>query len=98
MARLLADSTGARRVEVWLVAATSAAGRPTPATRDPVDRTAPTAEVHEVRHAGELLGRVVRDGGPLRPVERELRDDLLGQAGLALRQVALTARLREGSS
>jgi signal transduction histidine kinase len=37
---------------------------------------------------------VVRDGGPLRPVEQELRDDLLGQAGLALRQVALTARLR----
>ena len=98
MARLLANSTGARRVEVWLVRDEGGeellAGWP--ADADPVDRTAPTAEVHDVRHAGELLGRVVRDGAPLRPVERELRDDLLGQAGLALRQVALTARLRRG--
>ena len=94
MARLLADSTGARRVEVWLVGDELLAAYP--ADAGPVDRTAPTAEVHDVRHAGELLGRVVRDGGPLRPVERELRDDLLGQAGLALRQVALTARLRRG--
>ena len=96
MARLLADGTGARRVEVWLRADGGEellAGWP---DGDPVDRSAPTVEVHDVRHAGELLGRVVRDGAPLRPVERELRDDLLGQAGLALRQVALAARLRRG--
>jgi len=96
MARLLADGTEARRVEVWLRADGDEellAGWP---DADPVDRSAPTVEVHDVRHADELLGRVVRDGGPLRPVERELRDDLLGQAGLALRQVALTARLRRG--
>jgi len=96
MARLLADGTGARRVEVWLRADGGEellAGWP---DADPVDRSAPTVEVHDVRHAGELLGRVVRDGAPLRPVERELRDDLLGQGGLALRQVALAARLRRG--
>jgi len=98
MARLLADGTGARRVEVWLLR--DEGGEELlaawPADAGPVDRAASTAEVHDVRHAGELLGRVVRDGGPLRPVERELRDDLLGQAGLALRQVALTVRLRHG--
>ncbi len=95
MARLLAESTGARRVEVWLGDGDELLAAWPPDSR-PVDRAAPTAEVHAVVQAGELLGSVVRDGGPLRPVERALLDALLGQAGLALRRVALTKRLRRG--
>ena len=97
MARLLAESTGARRVEVWLLDGGEELLAAWPADAAPIDRSAATAEAHDVRHSGDLLGRVVRDGGPLRPVERDLRDDLLGQAGLALRQVALTTRLRQAA-
>ena len=101
MARLLAEGTGARRVEVWLTGDEPDAGRDGdtllaawPADAEPVDLEVTTAEVHDVVHAGERLGRVVRDGDPERPVERELRADLLAQAGVALRQVALAARLQ----
>ncbi|QJY49032.1 sensor histidine kinase [Pseudonocardia broussonetiae] len=98
MARLLAEATGARRVEVWLVdddgEAPAAAW---PVDADPVDRSAPGVRVHDVVDAGELLGRIVRDqgaGGGLSPVEQRLVTDLISEAGLAVRSVGLTARLR----
>lgn len=99
MARLLAEATGARSVEVWLVAGPD---RQQPAARwpldaPPIDPSAAGVHLHEITHRGELLGRVVRregPGGPLSPVEQRLVADLLSSAGLALRQVVLAERLR----
>jgi hypothetical protein len=103
MARLLAEATGARCVEVRLVDD----GREVPAATwppgvVPADPGAPGVRVHDVVDAGELLARIVRypgaGGAPgvveLSPVEQGLVDDLVGEAGLAVRSVALAARLR----
>jgi signal transduction histidine kinase len=98
MARLIADATGARRVEVWLVddeGETPAAAWPPAA--EPVDRSAPGVRVHDVVDAAGPLGRIVRDqgvDGGLSPVEQRLVADLIGQAGLAVRSAGLAARLR----
>ena len=101
MARLIGEGTGARRVEVWLRRDGSEeedlAAR-WPAAADPIPTDAAAARHHDVRHAGEVIGRVVRDlpGGAavLSPVEQRLLDDLLASAGVALRNVVLVAGLR----
>jgi signal transduction histidine kinase len=106
-ARVIAEGTGAERVEVWLRVGSSwrlsatwpAEGRIAmlPAEEDDlpafegVDRAAP------VRHQGELLGAVtVRKPAsePLTPGESKLLDDLAGQAGLVLSNARLTAELQ----
>jgi signal transduction histidine kinase len=51
-----------------------------------------------VRHRGQLLGRLVlreRIGEPLTPLEEKLFADLASAAGLVLRNVGLTAELRD---
>ncbi|MGZ4125369.1 MAG: histidine kinase [Actinomycetota bacterium] len=109
MASVLSAGTGASRVDVWLrfgdelrpVAAWPSDVAP-PTTLhldhqgeipafDGVTRVAP------VRHAGELLGALMIEkppSEPLTPTEDELVADLASQAGLALRNVRLTAELQ----
>ncbi len=93
MARLLAEGTGARRVEIRLGEAELLAARWPPAA-GPVGASVVTR--HEVVHGGERLGVIVRDTAEAAPspVEQRLLDDLLASAGLALRTVGLTAQLR----
>ncbi|MDP9405079.1 MAG: GAF domain-containing sensor histidine kinase, partial [Actinomycetota bacterium] len=107
MARLLAEGTGARRADVWLVI-----GRELRPAASWPEEDAPTAALalHDgqlpplgpvtgcmpVRHHGELLGAlaVTKPGTEaLNPVESKLLTDLAGQAGLVLRNVRLTAEL-----
>ncbi|WP_175551872.1 sensor histidine kinase [Geodermatophilus amargosae] len=100
MARLVAEATGSRRVEVWLRREDSAdedlAAR-WPSNADPIP-SGPGVQRHEVRHAGEAIGHIVRDTGAasarLTPVEQRLLDDLLASAGLALRNLVLTTGLQ----
>jgi signal transduction histidine kinase len=99
MARVLAEGTGAVRAEVWL--RTAAVDGETLAAAWPLDQaplpnSGPGIKSHEVRHRGELLGRLTlreRDGEPLTPLEEKLYADLAGQAGLVMRNVRLTAEL-----
>ena len=58
----------------------------------------PGRHVRPVRHSGELLGVLVveeREGERLTPVEEELLDSLAAQAGLVLRNLALTTELHD---
>ncbi len=102
MARLVAEATGARRVEVWL----RREGFPDvedlaarwPPDADPIPPARMGVQRSDVRHAGTVIGSVVRDVGAaavrLSPVEQRLLDDLLASAGLALRNLVLTAGLQ----
>ncbi|MDQ3106228.1 MAG: sensor histidine kinase, partial [Actinomycetota bacterium] len=94
MARLLAEGTGAVRADVLLVVggeerpgATWPAGAPEGLT---ADLRIP------VTHLGEDLGVLAvtkRRGDPLTPQDHKLTVDLAAQAGIALRNVGLTAEL-----
>jgi signal transduction histidine kinase len=108
MAKVLAAGVGARRVEVWLLAGgrfrlaavdPEGDGQP-PAPPELTDTPSPVSgrHVRPVRHSGELLGVLVveeREGERLTPVEEELLDNLAAQAGLVLRNLALTTELRD---
>jgi len=108
MARVLAAGVGARQVQVWLLAAgrirlaalypESDAEPPAPPELSDDSRHVPGRHVRFVRHRGELLGVLVaeeREGERLTPVEEELLDSLAAQAGLVLRNLALTAELHD---
>jgi signal transduction histidine kinase len=95
MARVLAEGTGARAAEVWLVVE----GRPTPAATWP-PQASPSQEgaagrrALPVRYAGEQLGLlVVQEDAPLTEVEERLFAGLADQAGLVLRSAQLRAEL-----
>ena len=105
MARVLAEGTGARWAQVWLVVN----GRLTlaatwPATED-ADRTAPSPATASagtaslpVRHGGDLLGVLrlqERERRPLTPAAERLFAGLAAQAGLVLRQTRLRTELAE---
>ena len=102
MAELVAAATGAARVEVWVVRP-EGPSRAELAARWPVDakRIDPTrigVEMDDVRHAGELIGRLLRDRGEAgdnSPVEDRLVAALAQQAGVALRTVVLTKQLQQ---
>jgi signal transduction histidine kinase len=95
MARVLAEGTGARAAEVWLVVD----GRASPAATWPPDVSpseddAPGRRVLPVRYAGETLGLlVVQEDAPLTAVEERLFTGLADQAGLVLRSARLRAEL-----
>jgi signal transduction histidine kinase len=95
MARVLAEGTGARAAEVWLVVD----GRASPAATWPPDASpseddAPGRRVLPVRYAGETLGLlVVQEDAPLTAVEERLFTGLADQAGLVLRSARLRAEL-----
>jgi len=110
MAHALADGTGAAAAEVWVCVdgglrpaacwpPGAAASRLVTADAGADSaRAEPAAEiVAPVVHSGALLGAlVVRKpaDAQVTPVERALVNDLAAQAGLVLRNVALTAELR----
>jgi signal transduction histidine kinase len=109
-ARVIAEGTGAERVDIWLRAGDALR----PGARWPADAPALTAapsldahgslslpgadKVVPVRHRDQLLGAVTvakPRGDPLTPGEADLLDDLAEQAGLVLSNVRLTADLEE---
>jgi signal transduction histidine kinase len=100
MARVLAEGTGARWAEVWLMIH----GRPALAATWPPGVTGPERPDVDsagrrslpVRQGGELLGFLVvqeRDHVPLTAVEERLFAGLADQAGLVLRSARLRAEL-----
>jgi signal transduction histidine kinase len=109
MARAVAEGVGASRSEIWIRIGSAlypAAGYPEDPTVDPVELPAGAADVESlpgfdrvfaVRDRGELLGALAVSkppGEPLTPAEEKLIGDLVGQAGLVLRNVRLTSELR----
>ena len=101
MARILADGTGSKRAEVWLhVGETLRVAASWPDTGEPTHEVPaeplPPGLV-PVRHRDELLGALSVQKAPgesLTANESKLVDDLAAQAGLVLRNVALTEQLR----
>ncbi len=107
-ARIIAEGTGAERVDVWLRVGGSlqpGASWPTgSASQEAVDLEAgalpafPGADAAmPVRQGDELLGAVTvtkQPGEAMSPAETALLGDLAGQAGLVLANVRLTAELR----
>jgi signal transduction histidine kinase len=108
MAATLAAATGAVRVEVWLRVGTQLRPRVTwPHGSDP-SAAIPLAAGNRlpafgatravrVQHRGELLGAITLGKPPSEPVsaaEDQLLDHLASQAGLVLRNAALTAELQ----
>jgi signal transduction histidine kinase len=104
MAKLLAEATGARWAQVWLVVhdrLTLAATWPPSEAGAAVDEALVDDAAYRtvpVRQAGELLGEFrLRENGraSLTPVEENLVAGLAGQAGLVLRGVRLRVELEE---
>jgi signal transduction histidine kinase len=108
MARVIKEGTGAERAEVWLRSQDElrlAATWPKDSFTDAhalalSDGRLPPFEGHaraiDVRHQGQLLGALVvakPQSNPLTPAEDKLLFDLASQAGLVLRNVALTSEL-----
>jgi signal transduction histidine kinase len=101
MARILADGTSSKRADVWLhVDGTLRVAASWPSTDEPAAELAaeplPPGLV-PVRHRDELLGALSVQKAPgesLTANESKLVDDLAAQAGLVLRNVALTEQLR----
>ena len=95
MAQVLAKVTGAEHADVWL--GNGPPLRQTASWPAGAEPGVPTRSV-EVRHQGELLGALSvtkRNGESLTPVEEKLLDDLGHHAGLVLKNVGLTAELRQ---
>jgi signal transduction histidine kinase len=109
MATILAQGTGATRVEVWL----RVGGELRPVATWPAEATMPdpialgrrgelpafegASRAIPVRHRDELLGALVLQkprNEPLSPTEDKLLQDLASQAGLVLRNVRLAAELQ----
>jgi signal transduction histidine kinase len=103
MARVLAEGTGAQRVEVWLTAQSSPQAGETmaaawPPDGEPLPHSGPGIRSHPVTQRAEVLGRLVlREGAgePLTPLEDKLFADLARQAGPVMRNVRLMAELEE---
>ncbi|HEY6680663.1 MAG TPA: GAF domain-containing sensor histidine kinase [Actinomycetota bacterium] len=101
MARILADGIGSKRADVWLhVGGELRSAASWPVTDEPTDEipAEPLAPGFvPVRHRDELLGALSVQKAPgesLTSNESKLVDDLAAQAGLVLRNVALTEQLR----
>ncbi len=109
MARALAGGTGAVRADVWVRIGDQlvSEGRwpqdaealpPIAATDDDAGEVSATEMREPIRHQGELLGAlsiVKRPGESITPTEDKLVRDLAGQAGLVMRNVALTEQLMD---
>jgi signal transduction histidine kinase len=109
MASILADGTGATRVDVWLRVGSelrpvatwpdgAAAPEPMPLpAEDDLPQFGDATRAVGVRHGEELLGALALEkprNEPLSPTEDKLLQDLAAQAGLVLRNVRLTAELQ----
>ncbi len=109
MAAALAGGTGAIRADVWVrigdelvPEATwphdAEALRPIAAEDTDAGEMSPSQMREPIRHQGELLGAlsiVKRPGDSISPPEEKLVRDLAGQAGLVMRNVALTEQLMD---
>jgi signal transduction histidine kinase len=108
MAHVLADGTGAARADVWVRVGDELRAEATwpqsvdaaaPIAATDADATlSPTSMREPVRHQGELLGAlsiVKKPGESITPTEEKLVRDLAAQAGLVMRNVALTERLMD---
>jgi signal transduction histidine kinase len=109
MAAALAGGTGAVRADVWVrigeqlvPEATwphdAEALGPIAAEDDDAGEVSPSHMREPIRHQGELLGAlsiVKRPGDSISPPEEKLVKDLAGQAGLVMRNVALTEQLMD---
>ena len=109
MARALAGGTRAVRADVWVRIGSElvpeatwphdAEPRPPIAAReDDVGEVSASGMREPIRHQGELLGAlsiVKRPGESITPTEEKLVRDLAAQAGLVMRNVALTEQLME---
>ncbi len=107
MARVLAEGTGAARADVWVrigdrlraEAAWPEDGErpaPIPVSTAGEESVSPTTMFEPVRHQGELLGALSiteRPGESIAHNEEKLVRDLAAQAGLVMRNVALTEQL-----
>jgi signal transduction histidine kinase len=101
MAQLLAEGTGARWAQVWLVVDdVPELAASWPLDMEQAGRTVSAADPHlrslDVVLAGEHLGMLrlqEHDDQPLSPVEERLFTGLAAQAGLVLRRVLLRAEL-----
>jgi len=103
IAHALTDGTGAAWSQVWLVVGdrpTLAASWPPGSTDVPTEGHGPTEAPGRrslpVRHRGELLGVLVvqeRPNRPLTTLEQRLCADLAAQSGLVLREARLRAEL-----
>jgi signal transduction histidine kinase len=105
-ARVIAEATGAERVEVWLRVGSgwrrsatwpgdSIEATTIPSQGDEVPAFEGVDRTLPVRHQGELHGAVLKPTSePLTPGESKLLDDLAGQAGLVLSNARLTAELQ----
>ena len=109
MAEVLANATGASRAEVWVKSGTAwrcAAAYPEsvePGTvlqlsENELPQVGSDGAVMPVRYQADLLGAIAvakPKGQPLLPIEERLLSDLARQAGLVLRNVGLSADLRQ---
>jgi signal transduction histidine kinase len=109
MAAALAGGTGAVRADVWVRIGDQLvpeatwphdadALRPIPADESDAGEVSPLEMREPIRHQGELLGAlsiVKRPGDTISPPEEKLVRDLAGQAGLVMRNVALTEQLMD---
>ena len=106
MARALASGTGAVRTDVWVrigdqlrsdaVWPEDAAPADAIAAASADPTSSPTSMFEPVRHQGELLGGLSiekKPGDAITATEEKLVRDLAAQAGLVMRNVALTEQL-----
>ena len=108
MVRVLGEGTSAARADVWVRVgdelrpeATWPAGAEPLAPRDAsslAEEVTPSSMLEPIRHQGELLGALSvakRPGESITATEEKLVRDLVGQAGLVMRNVGLTEDLLE---
>ncbi len=109
MARALAGGTGAVRADVWVRIGDELVPEatwphdgdqlpPIAVIEGDVEEVAPSGMREPIRHQGELLGAlsiVKRPGESITPAEEKLVRDLASQAGLVMRNVALTEQLMD---
>ena len=107
MARALAEGTGAAHADVWVRVGDELRAealwpqdteRPAPlaASANAEASLSPASMLEPVRHQGELLGALSiakKPGESITPTEEKLVRDLAAQAGLVMRNVALTEQL-----
>ena len=93
-ARVIAEGTGAIRVEVWLGSSAAHLAAVWP----PDGGVASGAHIdRDIRHQEERLGEIrvwTAPGQPLRPAEEKLLTDLASQTGLVVRNLTLDDELR----
>ncbi|MGZ4155472.1 MAG: sensor histidine kinase, partial [Actinomycetota bacterium] len=95
IAQVLADGVGARRVRVLV--SVGSGMRELAVWPADAEHERPDDLVVDVRDRGEVLGALavaMPANDPIDPVREKLIDDLVAQAGLALRNVRLTAELQ----